>query len=220
MLALAMKHLRSAAILIGLAAYAVAFYATSLPSLLDNAGQPLSRFGMLWQLLWLPEKCLFPNWFGASPQFCLVDRLPVIFVAAVIMIWAAAVGWLVLRILFRVPLSRCVLSRWEVVVFSIAVGLNVLSTWVLLLGLLGVMDRMWMFTAPAIATLVAVGWLRFHSRDRRRRGKGRGKPGAVSSRLWSGCLRRQGFVEPALALAGPAVRADDPAGGDVAAAGL
>ena len=132
---------------------------------MDDAGQPLSRFGMLWQLLWLPEKCLLPNWFGTPPQFCLVDRLPVLLVAAVILTWAAVLGWLLVQLLFRAPSSRRVLSRLEALVFSIAVGLNVLSTWVLLLGLSGVMSRLWMFTAPAIATLVVAGWLRFNSRE-------------------------------------------------------
>ena len=46
----AMKHLRIAAILIGLAAYLVAFYAASMPSFPNNAGVSPSRgelFGVL-----------------------------------------------------------------------------------------------------------------------------------------------------------------------------
>ena len=39
--------------------------------------------------------------------------------------------------------------------FSTGVGLNILSTWVLLLGLLGLLSRFWLFTLPATLTLLA-----------------------------------------------------------------
>ena len=46
-----MKHLRAIAVVLGLAAYAVAFYAAPLPSVPDDAGRPLRRFDLLVQLL-------------------------------------------------------------------------------------------------------------------------------------------------------------------------
>jgi hypothetical protein len=170
-----MKHLRIAAIVTGLAAYAVAFYAARLPSVLNDAGQPLSRFTLLWQLFWLPDKWLFPNWFGTPPQFCLVDRLPVLLVAAAIVAWATVLGWL-LMILCRANRG---LGRGELAVFSIAVGLAALSTWVLLLGLFGVMDRLWMCTVPALVTLVAASCIRFKSMSNSRELTA---PGRVSER--------------------------------------
>ena len=51
------------------------------------------------------------------------------------------------------------LTRLEVFVFSAAVGLSALSTWVLLMGLLGVMDRLGTFVAPALLTLALAGYL-------------------------------------------------------------
>ena len=62
-----MKRLGAAAVIVGLAAYAVAFYATPLPSVRGDAGQPLLRIELLVQLLLWPEEWLFPNWFGTPP---------------------------------------------------------------------------------------------------------------------------------------------------------
>ena len=56
-----MKHLRTAGVVIGLAAYTAAFYATPLPSVCNDAGQPLWRLDLFWQLLWLPDRWLLPN---------------------------------------------------------------------------------------------------------------------------------------------------------------
>lgn len=172
-----MKRLCIAAVVIGLAAYAVVFYATPLPSVCDDAGRPLLRGELLAQLLLLPDKWLLPNWFGAPPQFSILDRLPVLLVAGTILAWAAAVGWLLLRF----PENSCHgetppycnggeagsgKNSLEVFVFSTAVGLSVLSTWVLLLGLLGVMDRLWMFVVPSLATVAAAGYVYFNNRRR------------------------------------------------------
>ena len=51
------------------------------------------------------------------------------------------------------------LTRLEVFVFSAGVGLNILSTWVLLLGLFGLLSRFWLFTLPARLTLLAAAGL-------------------------------------------------------------
>ena len=150
-----MKHQRTTAVLLGLAAYAVAFYATPLPSVLDDAGRPLLRIGLLVQLLLRPDEWLLPNWFGVPPEFSLVDRLPVLLAAAAIVAWATVLGWLLMR-LCRADRG---LGRGEIAVFATAVGLNALSTWMLLLGLLGVMGRPWVFAVPALLTLIAAGFL-------------------------------------------------------------
>ncbi len=155
-----MKHLLNAAVLVGLAAYAAAFYAVPvlLPDLLGEGGQPLRRFELLWQILLLPDDWLFAAWFGSPPQFALADRLPVLLVAGTVLAWAAVLGRLMMR-LFRVGSS----SALETVVFSLGAGLAVLSTWTLLLGLFGVLDRTWTFAVPAGLTLLAaiVVWYRF-----------------------------------------------------------
>jgi hypothetical protein len=144
-----MKHLGPAAVIVGLAAYAVAFYATPLPSLGGDAGRPLLRVELLVQLLLLPKEWLFSNWFGTPWECSLLDRLPVLLVAGAVVAWAAIVGWL-LMVLCRADRG---LGRLELAVFATAVGLNALSTWVLLLGLFGVLNRLWMFAVPLLLTL-------------------------------------------------------------------
>ena len=153
------------------------------PSVRNDAGQPLWRFDLLWQLLWLPDKWLLPNWFGTPPEFSLLDRLPVLLVAGAILAWATVLGWLLMFLVgacatsrkSRLPPSNAPplqwggfwqLTRLEVFVFSAAVGLSALSTWVLLMGLLGVMDRLGTFVAPALLTLALAGYLWQRNRGR------------------------------------------------------
>ncbi|MEN6365802.1 MAG: glycosyltransferase family 39 protein [Thermoguttaceae bacterium] len=144
-----MNHRRLAAVVaLGLLAYLAAFFAVSLPSLAVDGPAP-SRFGLLWQLVWLPDQWLTPNWFGCPSEFSLVDRLPVLAVASAVVLWAALLGWLAVGL---VRADRF-LDRLELWVFSTAVGLSLLSTWTLLLGLLGVLSRTWLFTVPAAATV-------------------------------------------------------------------
>ena len=178
-----MKYLLNIAILIGLAAYVVKFYVTPLPELQNDAGQPLWRIQLVGLLLSLPDEHLFSNWFGSPPQFSLGDRLPVLLVAGLILTWAAALGWLLMVLLRWVcgagvspapikqlwgagvspasvwagetPAPQLQLTQLETFVFAVAVGLSALSTWVLLLGLFGVLERTRVFAAPAIVTVLA-----------------------------------------------------------------
>ena len=172
-----MKRLLAAAVAALLIGYLAAFYGTGLRNdfgqpIRDDAGRSLSRFDQLWPLLLRPDD-LLPIWFGAPPQFALADRLPVLLVAAAVVLWAWAAGRLALRAIVRgtgvpvrqparrdiparppattdVPASQeastqasghgCLprqtgFTRLEIFVFSAGVGLNILSTWVLLLGL-------------------------------------------------------------------------------------
>ncbi len=71
--------------------------------------------------------------------------------AGFILAWAAVLGWLLLS-LFRVTRG---LTRLETAVFSMAVGLNLLSTWALAAGLLGQLGRLRTIGAPALLTFVA-----------------------------------------------------------------
>jgi hypothetical protein len=176
-----MKHLGTAAVIIGLAAYAVAFYATPLPSVVGDAGRPLLRIELLVQLLLWPKEWLFSNWFGTPWECSLLDRLPVLLVAGAIVAWAAIVGWL-LMVLCRVDRG---LSRLELAVFATAVGLNALSTWVLLLGAFGVLHRLWMFTVPLLLTLGLAAHLWRNSRGLTARGNDDAEcSGGVLSAHW------------------------------------
>ena len=73
----AMKQLRNAAILVGLAAYAIVFYTTPMPSLsrLMRDGKPWWRgeTGFRAPAFGRTNGC-WPNWFGSPPQFSLDDR--------------------------------------------------------------------------------------------------------------------------------------------------
>lgn len=71
-----MKQLRNAAILVGLAAYAVVFYTTPLPSLshLSETLKPWLRGQLVFVTAMRPEEWLLANWFGSPPQFSLGDR--------------------------------------------------------------------------------------------------------------------------------------------------
>jgi hypothetical protein len=186
-----MRYFRNTAILIGLAVYLTAFYATPLPDVPDDAGQPMWRGKLLMLLFLRPDDWLFSHWFGSPPQFSLVDRLPVLFVAGLILSWAATLGWL-LMVLCRLcgpgvspgptraggtpalqlggtPAPH--LTRLETFVFALAVGLGAVSTWVLAMGLLGRLDRTWTFIVPAVATflIAACVWYRRRRREANRR---------------------------------------------------
>jgi hypothetical protein len=164
-----MKYLRNIAILIGLAVYLAAFYATPLPDVLDDTGQPMWRIELLRQLVLLPDKLLFSNWFGVPPQFALADRLPVLFISGLVLAWAVALGWLLITLLRRlcgagVPAPQAAwtpaqLTRLETFIFSMAVGLSAISTWVLLLGLAKLLEWTVLLVMPALVTLLVVVWV-------------------------------------------------------------
>jgi hypothetical protein len=164
-----MKLHKTAAVVFGLAMYVVAFYAVPMPSIRADTGRAMRRFDLLWPVLLRPDDTLLPRWFGVPAEFTLADRLPVLLVAGVIMGWATVVGWVLMclcRIGARAFWPRSDeregdwgLTRLESFVFSAAVGLNALSTWMLLLGLCGVMDRLWVVVVPAVVTLAVAGYV-------------------------------------------------------------
>jgi hypothetical protein len=154
--------------LLGLVVYVVLFYATPLPS----SGGDTRRVAFLSYLL-LPDE-LARDWFGTPPEFSLTDRLPVLLIAGVILAYAWSLGWLLLA-LFGADRR---LSRLENYVFSTAVGLNLVSTYVLAAGLLGGLHNPLVFAVPAALTLAAAGRLRWRRALGQRpqdNGKGGGK---------------------------------------------
>ncbi len=148
-----MKQLRNAAILVGLAAYAIVFYTTPMPSLsrLSETVKPWWRGELVFVTMFRPDEWLLANWFGSPPQFSLDDRVLVLLGAGFILAWAAALGWLLLSIC-RVTRG---LTRLETTVFSTAVGLNLLSTWTLAAGLFGQLGRLRAVGGPALLTFAA-----------------------------------------------------------------
>jgi hypothetical protein len=147
--------------LAALGVYLVLFYATRMPSLesvlpgADGTQGVFRRWNFL-TLLLLPD-ILFEGWFGSPPEFALGDRLPVLALAGVIVAAATSAGWLLLK----ACRAERGLTGLEVFVFSTAVGLNVLSTYVLVVGLLGWLRYGLVFAVPIGLVVVAAGWLRF-----------------------------------------------------------
>ena len=152
---MAAKRFRTAAVVVGLLLYAAAFYFAPLASLKTNDHQSLCRINLIQAThagAWIS------NWFGSPVQFTFADRLPVLLAAGLILAWAAVAG----RLLLMLCRMDRELTRLETFVFSTVVGFNVLSTWTLLAGLLGFLNRMGTVVAPMSATfLVGAGvWVR------------------------------------------------------------
>ncbi len=175
-----MKYLLNVAVLVGLAVYGAAFFAVPLPDLAARTGEPLQRWQLLVQIILLPEDWLFAAWFGNPMSFSLLDRLPVLLVAGGILAWAYLLGWLIVGFFEGVGSRRRAepennrtreappasqppikLTRLETFVFSMGAGLAALGAWTLIMGLFGVLDRVWTVAVPGAATLLATLWVRF-----------------------------------------------------------
>jgi 4-amino-4-deoxy-L-arabinose transferase-like glycosyltransferase len=154
----------------GLVAYLAAFFATRLPSLEEITGD-IFRRGRFFVYFFEPHTLLSTlyAWFGAPGEAAVLDRLPVLALAAAILAFAAVLGWL-LMVAARADRG---LRRLEVFVFSMAVGLGAMSTYVLAAGLAGALRYRALFMVPALVTLFAAGWARkkkWGDRERGRRG--------------------------------------------------
>jgi hypothetical protein len=132
----------------GLVAYVVLFYASPLPG---SGGE--SRRVVFLSYLLLPE-VLATDWFGTPPEFSLADRFPVLLIAGMILAYVWSLGWLLMTLCG----ADRGLTRLEGFVFAVAVGLNLVSTYVLAAGLLGGLHRL-AFALPAVLTLAAAGGL-------------------------------------------------------------
>lgn len=140
-----------AAVVVGLAAYLVAFFCWPLPAEGPAAPAGWRRYHLA-VLLLVPE-ALAEDWFGQPPEFALADRLPVLGMAGFVFAWATVLGRLLLKCLKADRLSPA-----ERFVFAAAVGLNALSTWTLLCGLAGILERWWVIVLPATTTFGVGAW--------------------------------------------------------------
>lgn len=105
-------------------------------------------------LLLLPDQVVMSWMGGAWSSFAVFDRLPIVTVASVVHLVAFCAGWLGLRAL-RLGSS---LSRLEVIVFSSGVGLNLLSLFTLVVGLVGGLRFPGLFYFSSFAVVAAAGW--------------------------------------------------------------
>jgi len=156
-------------VLAGLAAYGGFFLAARMPSVEDararSSPDPKSGQenvfcrGEIVPYLLFPD-ALWESWSGNPPEFSLADRLPLLAVAGLIVAWAAALGWL---LLVAIRADRG-LTRVETLVFSMAVGLNAVSTLVLAMGLCGWLRSRTVFLAAATIVVAAAGALWWQKR--------------------------------------------------------
>lgn len=137
--------------LAGTAVYIGLFLATRLPSVEAVTGETWRR----WQFapLLVQPDALWDAWTGGPGAWGLADRLPILGLAAVLLLVAAAAGDLLLRVL-RVASSLTWIER---AFFAVTTGLNLLSLWTLAIGLAGgLAERAW-WIVPG--TGVVVAWL-------------------------------------------------------------
>ncbi len=125
--------LGSAAVGLALCVYWVLFFLWPLRSLPASESWVWRRIYLLSWLL-LPEE-LIALWFGEPPRFALLDRIPLFGIAAVIWLWAFSWGWMVLGAL-RV---RDYLHLAERIVFSLGLGVALISLFMLVVGLAGLL---------------------------------------------------------------------------------
>lgn len=163
-----MNHKQTVAVvlvLLGLAAYFAMFYASPLPSLRRPSGAECRRLEAF-QFLLFPE-VLSELWFGKPPELAIWDRLPILALAGAELACAFGVGWLLLH---GMRLNRA-FCRLELVAFSTAAGLNLLSTYTLACGLAGCLHSRFVLLPPVL--LAAWASVRFW---RRRQASGNSKP--------------------------------------------
>jgi len=138
--------------ILGIIAYLTLFFAWPLLSISQVFQRPFRRYE-LFQLLLTPEE-LLKSWLGSHGEFSIFDRLPIFCAAAIIL--AAGIAW-------GVAISRVMgvkLSLLEIVSIALPVGLNVISTLVLLGGLFGLLRQRWLLAAIVFLppTLYIIPW--------------------------------------------------------------
>lgn len=130
-------------VMVLVACYVVIFYAL----------YPLRQMSLL--LIFAPEQ-LLRSWLGEVDELPvgILDRLPVLLVSGCLLAIAWASGSVVLR---GWKLDER-LTRLEVDLFSIGVGLSLWSTWTLLVGLLGMLHQTWLLWLPALVVTPLAGF--------------------------------------------------------------
>lgn len=138
------------------AIYAVWFYRAVLTELTfyTAAGEAFHppRFALLTYLL-EPSLLVMP-WFGEPASFALLDRVPLLLLAAIIAVFAGFVGRLALQLVH----AERGLTQLELVAFSLGVGLNLTGTYVLVLGLMGVLHSNLLVVAFAVPGALAIAF--------------------------------------------------------------
>lgn len=138
--------------------YTIVFYATPLKDVSAILGHPFARFQVFPYLL-IPDE-IFGSWLGNNGRWAILDRVAPISLAVVIILTSWVGGVAILQLLGIA--DRC--DRGERLVLAVTVGLNLLSTGVLLLGLFGLVA-----TAMPVFCLLVGAWLLFLAVEVRKR---------------------------------------------------
>ena len=159
----AANSIKIVAVVMGGLIYLCLFYGSSLPSLarLGEGQFEIRRGPYLVQSMLLMDE-VAAGWFGDPPQFEVLDRLPILVVATMLVASGGALGWLVLT--GAGMTGR--LNRLETLVFSAGVGLNLQSLWVLGLGLAGQIQNRWWLVVGGLLLLAATMYLAWKRSNR------------------------------------------------------
>jgi len=143
--------------ILGIIAYFAIFFAWPLANISQILNRPFRRYE-LFQLLLTPDD-VSRTWLGDGGEFSILDRLPIFCGALLILIGGMAWGTTVARLL------RLTLSTAETLGIGLPLGLNLLSTLVLISGLLGLLNQRWLFLGVIILPLLvgSLRWLRVMS---------------------------------------------------------
>ncbi|PHR95418.1 MAG: hypothetical protein COA78_30210 [Blastopirellula sp.] len=132
--------------------YLMTFLQVELPwsGQLPADAPPMNRLSVM-----MVSALQFPAYWtgGGHYELGLLDRVPVLLVASLICVVAYLVGRLVLDLL---QVDQ-ILTRLEVIVFSLGTGLGLLSLWTLIIGLAGLLQYPMAVMVPVTIVLIIAG---------------------------------------------------------------
>lgn len=143
--------------LLASAAYLLLFFMAPQPSLhgSGDADQPLTRITLAMWLWLIRLPALWAEWTGGSGEnIGFAGRLGVLFVATFILACAYVVGELLLELLSAQWGRLPYFSRVERFVFAMGVGLNAVSLFTLVVGLVGWLQHSLVYAIPAAGALI------------------------------------------------------------------
>ncbi len=138
---------------IGIFVYAIAFFATLLPSFGLTDG-PVTRRWQILNYVLLPD-VIASGWFGDPAQWELSDRIPILGTALAVTGVGFAIGYLLLA----KSKVQNIFTSLERLILSIAVGMNVISLYVLVVGLCGLLRDRALLIGPGLIVAIAAVWM-------------------------------------------------------------
>lgn len=138
-------------VLVLLVLYVVLFFWWPLGDWSPSQVKPERRFRFLGYLL-LPEE-IVELWFGEPPSFAFFDRLPYVALGVVVWGWSMCWGWIALDVLGILRYLRPA----ERAIFSAATGASLLSNFMLLAGIAGLLAYPAVFRLVVLLTFTVTG---------------------------------------------------------------